>query len=297
MKPFMNAQTPASLRSIKCHFKPSVVWLFLGVLGLSLFASPTLAQTRIPGGGVATAPGKGAVKAYYAQPTARYGHAILGDAVEGGSLVVIDDKGKQHELTLSDAFVFEDVTPRIVDLDGDGRNEVVTIRTQISKGAAVAIYDVENGKLVERAATQPIGLTRRWLSIAAIDDFLGNGRRQIAIVKTPHIGGKLELLSLRGNTISSAYPPTPGFSTHYIGLVDVSLAVGRDIDKDGAAELILPSDDYRRISVLSFGHSIAVRAALDLTSALSRPLKLMADGDILAPMRNGKTTKLSFELN
>ncbi len=113
-------------------------------------------------------------------------------------MIAIDEERRRDELVLPQTRVFEDITPRLADLDGDGRNEVVAIRTDVSAGAAVAVYHMVDGKLKERAATAPLRLANRWLSLAAIADFRGDGRRQIAVVKTPHIGGILEILALRG---------------------------------------------------------------------------------------------------
>lgn len=43
----------------------------------------------------------------------------------------VTTKGATHEIVLSDRYVVEDVTPRLADLDGDGRQEIVTIRTDV----------------------------------------------------------------------------------------------------------------------------------------------------------------------
>ena len=140
----------------------------VAALAICALTSAGLAQERLPDGDIATAGGSGPVQAWYGQPTTRYDHAILGDAIEGGSLVVIDAQGIRHELVLPERLVFEDITPRLADLDGDGRSEIVTIRTDVTAGAAVAVYELAEGQLVERAATAPIGLPHRWLSIAEI---------------------------------------------------------------------------------------------------------------------------------
>ena len=47
--------------------------------------------------------------------------------------------------------VFEDRTPRVVDLDGDGANEVVAIRSSLSEGGGVAVYGLREGRLAELA--------------------------------------------------------------------------------------------------------------------------------------------------
>ena len=49
--------------------------------------------------------------AWYSCATQRYRHGVLGDDIEGGCLIATSADGKQHELQLSDQYVFEDVTP------------------------------------------------------------------------------------------------------------------------------------------------------------------------------------------
>ena len=70
------------------------------------------------------------VYAQYAQPTTRYPHGILGDAIEAGQLIVLKD-GEIYTHTLDDQYVFEDIRPRLFDVDNDGQMEMVTIRTHV----------------------------------------------------------------------------------------------------------------------------------------------------------------------
>lgn len=247
--------------------------LFGGALALT---SGAAAQERLPDGGVAVAAGGGAVRAWYGRPTGRYAHGVLGDAVEGGSLVVLDEAGRRHELVLPERYVFEDITPRIADLDGDRRNEIVTIRTDASAGAAVAVYDISGGQLVERAATDPIGRPNRWLSIAGIASFTNPSTREIAVVKTPHIGGVLELLALRGDRLVSLYAPVRGYTSHVIGSRILSLAGIGDLTGDGISELALPDQSLMRIDVLGFVDGVKRLASRDLPAPLGQPVEMEA---------------------
>jgi hypothetical protein len=256
--------------------------------------NPALADERLPDGGIARAPGSGPVEAWYGHPTTRYDHGVLGDAIEGGSLVVVDSEGAHYELVLPDAFVFEDVTPRLADLDGDGENEVVTIRTELSKGAAVAVYGLIDGKLVEHASTAPIGQTHRWLSIAAIADFTGDGHQEIAIVKTPHIGGVLSVLSLRDGALRPLYSPQTGYATHFIGSTITSLARTADLDGDGVAELLLPDQSRRHLVALSLAQGVVGLFAKPVPAPIAGQIGISGN-TILAPLEDGRTARLSLE--
>ena len=89
------------------------------------------------------------VYAQYAQPTTRYTHGILGDIIEAGQLVVLRD-GTIYTHTIGDQYVFEDIKPRLFDVDGDGQMEMVTIRTHVTKGAGIMIYKIVNNTLRRR---------------------------------------------------------------------------------------------------------------------------------------------------
>lgn len=70
------------------------------------------------------------VGADFDSPTGRYGHAILGDAIEFGELVIaVEDwvHTTRYRVTLPQDHVFEDLTPRLWDITGDGLPEVVVI--------------------------------------------------------------------------------------------------------------------------------------------------------------------------
>ncbi|MBU0675843.1 MAG: hypothetical protein KJ950_14490 [Proteobacteria bacterium] len=90
------------------------------------------------------------VYAQYAQPTARYTHGILGDTIEAEQLVVLKN-GTIYTQTVTNRYVFEDIKPRLFDVDNDGQMEIVTIRTHIMRGAGIMIYKLKNTALTEFA--------------------------------------------------------------------------------------------------------------------------------------------------
>lgn len=206
----------------------------------------------LPDGGVARA-GAGDIRAaWYGAPTRRYRHAVLGDDIEAGRLVVQTAEGATLAHDLPETDVFEDITPRLADLDGDGLTEVVTIRSSLRLGASVAIYGVVDGRLALRAATPFIGRAHRWLNIAGIADYLGEGGAQIAFVETPHIGGTLHLWSF-GRGALTPRAALGGFSNHAIGSRVQALSVTVDLNADGRPELIVPDDRRRVLRVMAAG--------------------------------------------
>jgi len=198
------------------------------------------ASDGLPDGLVATYPSKGDVQsAWYGKPTKRYTHGILGDAVE------------LLEFTLPHTQVFEDRYPRLVDLDGDGAVEIITIKSSTKLGGSVTVFGLKNGKLVEKASSGYIGRSNRWLNIAGIEQFSGGKKSQIAYVQTPHIGGTLFFLNYDGKRLTKI-ASMAGFSNHAIGSREMRLSATADLNKDGILDLAVPSADRRQLRFVGF---------------------------------------------
>lgn len=237
------------------------------------------APNGLPDGLVTRGPkGGDLAKAWYEGPTNRYGHAILGDAIEAGILKVRDRAGKAQTLVLPETEVFEDRTPRLVDLDGDGRTEVITIRASVTQGAALTVYGLVDGTLSEIATTPFIGRANRWLNIAGIADFAGSGRRMIALVRTPHIGGTLYFYDMVAGTLRQA-GALHGFSNHQIGAREMRLSAVADIDDDGRPELALPSDSRGSLMIVTLGSTgPKVLADIDLPGRIDKAIAVRGSG-------------------
>lgn len=217
--------------------------------------------------------------AWYAEPTTRYGHGILGDAIEAGTLVVRDGAGTEHHLQLPEHHVFEDRFPRLADIDGDGRDEIVTIRSDVRQGAAIAVYRLGASGLEELASIPTIGRSNRWLNVAAIADLTGDGRLDIALVKTPHIGGTLEIWSLKGDKLERV-ASARGFSNHAIGTREQRLSVAIDLTGDGVADLALPSADRGTLRLMTAkGGVLKQLAAIRLPSPIGSDFGVVTTQD------------------
>jgi hypothetical protein len=199
-------------------------------------------------------------KAWYILPTRRYDHGILGDAIEAGGLAVETRDGKVITLKLPKDQVFEDRIPRFADLDGDGMAEIVTILSSIHKGGSIAVYSLKSGALKKQAQTPFIGRPYRWLNIAGIADFNGDGKKDIAGVWTPHIGGTLKFWTLARGRLKKIGSIT-GFSNHFIGSRDQRLSAVRDVNGDGIADLALPSANRKALRIVGFAKGRLVEHA------------------------------------
>jgi hypothetical protein len=189
--------------------------------------------------------------AWLAGPTGRYDHGVLGDAIEAAALKVETGTGKILSYQLPSYSVFEDLTPRLADLDGDGRDEIVVVRSSAGAGAAVAVLGIRGDKLDLIAQSPAIGLSHRWLNPIGAGDFDGDGRKEIAVVQTPHIGGVLILYRVEGNRLVE-FAREAGYSTHAIGSTVLGMAAVLDLDGDEADDILLP--DQTRSELLGIGY-------------------------------------------
>ncbi len=64
----------------------------------------------------AHASAEGIKSARYEEPTTRYAHGVLGDAIEHGALVMETDAGRTVRIRLPERRVFEDTLPRVLTL-------------------------------------------------------------------------------------------------------------------------------------------------------------------------------------
>jgi len=208
-------------------------------------------------------------QAWLGGPTRRYPHGVLGDDIEAAVLAIATDANDVVELRLPDDAVFEDLVPRLVDADGDGKDEVMVVRSTLSGGAALSLYRLHDGELSELASTPPIGRPGRWLNPVGAADLDGNGRLDLIYVETPHIGGKLRVWEISGNQLQHK-DTRPGVSNHAIGSTSIGLHALLDIDGDGLRDIVVPDQPRRSLIAFSLvGGRLHEIARLSLPGAVA----------------------------
>ncbi len=190
-------------------------------------------------------------RAWLAQPTSRYDHGILGDKIEAGSLIIETREGKRQEVKLDDDAVFEDLKPRLADLDGNGHDDIVVVKSYLKLGSALAVIAERRGHYQIVAETPPLGGPHRWLDPVGIADFTGDGKLDIALVRQPHVIGMLELWNWTGNALHKV-AELPDTTNHIAGTRAIDMGAVADFDGDGVADLALPSLDRKSLRFVSF---------------------------------------------
>lgn len=189
------------------------------------------------------------LSARYDDPTTRYAHGVLGDTVEYGSLILkvagSDGTGFRKSLilrfTLPDARVFEDLEPRLADVDGDDLPEVIVIESDARLGASLAIYD-ETGKI---ASTPFIGRTNRWLAPLGAADLDGDGKIELAYIDRPHLAKTLRIWRFDDSALKHV-ADKPGLTNHRIGEDFIS---GGIRTCKGQQEIVSASGDWSRVMI------------------------------------------------
>ncbi len=201
-------------------------------LALWLVAAPVLAQD--------------VTAARYEDPTDRYAHGVLGDAIEHGTLVMEIQGGRQLRLVLPDRKVFEDTEPRLFDVDGDGDREVIVVESDNTRGARLSVYGPEG--LV--AATAHIGQAFRWLAPVGIGaaDLDGDGAVEIAFVDRPHLAKTLRVFRYADGQLSEL-ASLPGVTNHRIGERDIA---GGIRDCGNGPEMIVADAAWREVLSVRF---------------------------------------------
>lgn len=179
------------------------------------------------------------VKAEFGGVTGHYGHGILGDTDEYSTLTLRFDNGKSRKFTLPHSRIFEDLAPRLADVDGDGDMEVIVVETSLTLGAQMAIYD-ENGK---RAATPFLGRPQRWLAPIGAADLDGDGKIEIAFIEKPHLRKILRVWRLEGKKLVLV-DSLGGLTNHQIGQDFIS---GGIRDCNGTPEIITADANWQRV--------------------------------------------------
>jgi hypothetical protein len=214
-------------------------------------------------------------------PTKRHPHSVLGDAIEAGGLALEGVDGRVAPYKLDAGSVFEDRRVRLIDLDGDLRDEAIIVQSYLNPGAALAVFGLDDSGVVFLSEVPAIGRANRWLNPVGAADFDGDGRTEVAFVETPHIGGTLRLYEFRDRKLYEDHAAR-GFSNHGIGSQEQSQAAVHDWTGDGVPDIAV-SDALRFVTFADgrFRDFDGVAHDQQIVTAV-RPARLDSSGTVFA---------------
>jgi hypothetical protein len=231
---------------------------------------------------------KDMVWAWLSSPTMRYPHTALGSTTHAGGVQVQLKSGQIASYQLPVHRVFEDLSPRLIDLDQDGRDELVLIESDLLHGSAVVVLGLRGDKLIELARSPHTGSTFRWLNIVGVADFDGDGKLDVAAVTTPHIGGTLKLYHFRPPHLVT-YASAMDVSNHLMGSKEQQLAV--IVEQPQAQPSVRPTVIVPDMTLKAL-HALRLQANgqwMELSSVMPLPAKV----ERLSAMKNGACARLT----
>lgn len=179
-------------------------------------------------------------------PTDRYPHGVLGDAIEGGGFALIETAPEMRvaaHVLIPKPQVIEGIMPLWVDWDGDGNREIIVTLSDAAQGAQIVLFGEDGTRLASGTA---VGEGNRWRHQIVVAPFGPHGEMELAAVLTPHIGGVVEFYQWQGDQLS-VVAQLPGYSSHVIGSRNLDMAMAGDFNGDGRPELLLPTPERTQL--------------------------------------------------
>ncbi|MFB6149175.1 MAG: hypothetical protein ABEJ48_05880 [Halobacteriales archaeon] len=221
--------------------------------------------------------------------TTRYSHGALGDPLEAGRITVLDiddELAVSEEITIEDEAVVEGIAPILADLVGEGQRDIHVTVSDDRSGARQVVYGMDGTK---RASGPGIGSGFRWRHQLAVAPFGPSGQRELAVVKTPHIGGVAEFYRPDDGSLSIA-ATREGYSTHALGSRNLDGALAGDFDDDGRVELLLPNQQQNALAGLRrTGTGVEEAWRRPIGAAMASNFAAVTDADDRITVAAGRT--------
>ena len=156
-------------------------------------------------------------------PAGYYGHNVLNDTPEWTQLSVrFTDDYRAENPTLPEQIsfdlndtIYEDLAPRLYDVDRDGFPEAIVVESHPSQGARLSVYSL-TPEITLLAATPYIGTRYRWLAPVGFGDFNEDGKTELAYIDRPHLAKTLRVWTYDGGQLHQT-AVLKGVTNHRIG--------------------------------------------------------------------------------
>ncbi len=241
---------------------------------IAVVGSSSRSESTLPG--AITVENEAGVRAWIGEPTNRYAHAVLGDDLEGGALV-IEHGGARVTVTLTET-VIEGTAPLLADLDGDGTDEVIVTESNADEGASLVAYRLDGSVLARSTA---IGTGNRWRHQIAVAPTGIDGEMELIDVQTPHIGGIVQFHRLDEERLVTAIGVSP-YRSHVLGSPNLDLALVVDADGDNTLEVVVPTQGLGSIAVLErIDGAVRLDAEIGLPAGLTSNIAARTTGSLV----------------
>lgn len=220
--------------------------------------------------------------AVLADPTGAYGHGVLGDALEAGSVAIVDPAaGEVVERRRAEGRVIEGTAPLLGDLDGDGDGELVVTTSADADGARVEAWPLDDDP---RLVGPAVGRSGRWRhQVAVVPAAHDGGPPAVVEVVTPHLDRIVQWLVARdGELAVDRDLRLPGLASHVLGSRNLQQAAAVDVDGDGVREPVGPDGDGDGLLVADRGPDSIAPFRASLGAPVTSNVALAGEGSALA---------------
>ena len=200
---------------------------------------------------------KGQVALYANATDQRYAHGVLGDAIEGATLIVLEARDSEirvlARIDLPGEQVYEGVSPFWADVDGDGVEDLLTTVSDGTFGARLRAYVWDGSRIREEIDGAAIGRGNRWRHQLTAGPFGPAGEIEIVDVVTPHLDGILGFSRFESDAIN-VVSRFSGVTSHRVGSRNLDQTAAGDFNGDGQSEALVM--DRSRRQVIAVQHEI-----------------------------------------
>ncbi|MBT3712288.1 MAG: hypothetical protein HOG15_02940, partial [Anaerolineae bacterium] len=152
-----------------------------------------------------------------------------------------------QKITTPKPDVIEGIYPIWADMDKNGQREILVTLSNAQDGARIVAFS-EDGNLLAEGI--PVGTGYRWRHQLVVAPFGSTGENLLAVIRTPHIGGVLEIYRLNGNKLEIV-KTISGISTHSIGSRNLFTAQAGDFNNDGQIDLLAPDQSHTNLGIVT----------------------------------------------
>jgi len=231
----------------------------------------------------------GGLVAVLGSPTGAYPHGIMGDRLEAESIFILDPTAGEVRNITAVQSVYEE-RGVLWTTDAEGQDILVTVTSNQRNGSSIVGYRADGIEIPGTA----IGTGFRWKHlVGAIPLPSGHGRRIVA-VKTPHIGGVVEVLEVAAGQLQLAAERS-GYSTHDIGERNLGMVALVDVTGDGSAEILAPDQSKQHLVGLRIdGDEMEEVWSADLGARIISNIAIAGTGNGLAAIAGTADGMLHF---
>lgn len=234
------------------------------------------------------------VQAWLAQPTRRYPHGVLGDTIEATAVRVRTRDGSILSYVLPEDSVFEDLVPRVHDINRDGLDEIILVRSRQQSGASLMLLGIREGRLVPLAESEPMGSRNQWLNPVGVADVDGDGQLELLVVISPHENGTLIEYKFDGLSIVPGHRIV-GVSNHVAGTRALGMSALMDANGDGIADVLLPSADRRSLRAITFGSGVPLEfSRFSLPAPAAGNFEVIQPHTLIIPLEDGRRVRIDW---